>query len=869
LARPRSLLRIRSRLSRAAQVHERGCYSEEITGFFRLLTVRLLRSSRVDDAGNMGKLREWTARLPLALETFCQSWLTVVRLIAFAVAVRGVAAAAPNDITLRFAVFDHPEALDTLRQVLREFELANPGVKVNLENSDYNTYFHQLFAQYAAGVAPDVAMLDIPNIDRFAKRGILRPLNSFFCDVRGFDINAYYPEIVHACSYEGQLYVLPRDIAPQGLIYYNKRAFDDARIPYPDGTWTWDFQERPALREKDFLWVMHRLTKTDANGKVVRYGFLPDNEGLLTDTLVYSQGLSYIDDIDHVSELRFTDPRVIKTYGLVSDLIGKYGYVASSAEVAAYLSNPQEVFADGRAAMYQNGIWEVKYIRDYMKQHPDQAFDWDITLAPGFKTGQQAWPSGGSGYAMLSSTAHQREAWRLIAWMAGRPGMIAMAKSGISQPAIKSLARSEPWIPGPHTPPDERVPASRILTDVAVSHSVFGVRDENWNDIKNLTYDHNDNIFAGHLSPQGGMQANQDEGIHRLRDILREQNAPLFNWWAGGLLAAAIMCGLIGWVFMPPRGLVESNRQKRENRVAYRLLSPWFVGLILFSIGPMLFSLLMGMSSWDTVAPARWRGAGNFTEMFTQDPKFWPAMTLTVGYALCSVPITIGLALLLALLLNRNFRGTRLMRTCFVLPVIASPVALTLIWRKLLEADGGVVNALIYGPDGHRNLFGLGSFAAMLSGSTKPADWIGNDGLVVSAFTMMALLSAGTAMVILQAGLQSIPSDFKDVATIEGARPWQKLRFLTLPMLAPYLLFLCLSGFVGGFQLFSQPFIVASVVPGSATRFFQYYVYNTTFTNFRVGYGAALTWLLFLITFTFSLLQLRVNRSIYYEADHR
>jgi multiple sugar transport system permease protein len=792
-----------------------------------------------------------------------------LRRFAFVViALLGIGATArASDVTLRFADFDHPEAVETLQSCINSFQAANPGIKVVLEdNYDYNSYFSLLFAEGAAYVGPDVAMVDPSNYERFASRGMLTPLNQFFCDVNGFDINAYYPEMINAFTYNGKLYVLPRDTAPQGLIYYNKKAFIEAGIPFPDGRWTWDFGERPALKTRDFLWVVHHLTKYDADGKVVRFGFVPDSETLFTDTLVYSEGLSYIDDVNHITELRYSDPRVVKTYDFVAHVYTSLGYIPTGMQVGALFSTPHQLFEEGRAAMYQCGIWEVKDIRDYMKKHPEQAFDWDITLAPGFKTGQQAWPSGGSGYAMMSSTQHPREAWKLITWMAGPPGMTALAKSGIAQPAIKSLARSEPWVPGPDTPPEERVPASRILTDTAVSHSVFDIRDENWSEIKNLIYDHQGHINDGSEPAQVGLQAVQDDGVHRLRDILRDEAEPKFNWWCGGFFMAALLCSLIGWVVQPRRNQLVSKRQKAENRIAFGFLSPWIIGLAIFVVGPVLLSLVMGFTSWDYVSPARWRGFGNYAEMCIQDPRFWPSLQVTLGYLLLSVPFSTALALVMALLLDKRPKGAWLFRTCFVLPVLASPVAITLIWRQLFQPEGGMFNAVVYGPDGQRNLFGLGSLVSQLTSSPKPGDWLGSDKLYVIAFAIMSLLSVGTAIIVLHAGLQSIPSDLKDAAKLEGAGPWRKLRNLTFPILAPYVFFLVLSGVVGGFQLFTQPYVVMNSTYGDS-RFFSYFVYEDTFRSFRVGYGAALTWVLFLITGSFALLQLRLNRHIYYEAD--
>ena len=114
---------------------------------------------------------------------------------------------------------------------------------------------------YAGNTAPDVAMMDPGTFMALAKRKALLPLNEFFDSTPGFDIGAFYKPIVDAHSLNGVCYVLPRDIAPQGLVYYNKKLFREKGIPFPDGSWTWDFEVRPELREKDFLWVMRAIDR--------------------------------------------------------------------------------------------------------------------------------------------------------------------------------------------------------------------------------------------------------------------------------------------------------------------------------------------------------------------------------------------------------------------------------------------------------------------------------------------------------------------------------------------------------------------------------------------------------------------------------
>lgn len=164
------------------------------------------------------------------------------------------------EIVLRMASWEGDVALRIQRDAIDIFEQRHPGIRVKLENVDNGVYVQKLLTETAANVAPDVAMMGYEKFQPFAKRKVLLPLDKLAAGPDGVDLSQFYKQIIDVHRFDGSLYVLPRDIAPMGLIFYNKKLFRDAGIPYPDGTWTWDFKERPELKDKDFLWVMHRLT---------------------------------------------------------------------------------------------------------------------------------------------------------------------------------------------------------------------------------------------------------------------------------------------------------------------------------------------------------------------------------------------------------------------------------------------------------------------------------------------------------------------------------------------------------------------------------------------------------------------------------
>lgn len=793
----------------------------------------------------------------------------LLRLIGVAVwmaLVSGMAVAKP--VELRLVVWEGDEALRVLREVTKDFERANPNIRVKLENVDYRYYFQRLLSQVAGNTAPDVAILDPQNMQMFAKRGALRPLDPLIESTPGFALGDYYPPIVDVFRYQKSLYVLPRDIAPIGLIYYNKRLFREAGLKEPDGNWTWDYEPRPELGSQCFTYVMQQLTEKDERGRTQVWGFAPSWTGAWTDTVAFSSGARYVDNPEAFDKLNFTDPRITRAFDWVSELSSKKGWIPSQNELTSVVqSTAVDLFISQRVAMYQCGIWDVPRIRQALKPGSDKFFEWDITLAPGHidpATGKvvRAAPSGGSGYAILNSTPHPEEAWRLVQWMSGEPGMRAMAKAGLAQPAIKSLATGPDWIPGPGTPIEQQYPSNRIATDQAVPYVVLPPTADYWGEVSGLVFSKTESIYTGSATAEQALGEGNRIATARLETILKEEALPAFNWNIGGVVGLALFAAALAWVYIPERGKVRTKAERAEGRTSLLFLAPWIIGTLLFTVGPMIFSLLMSFANWDIIRPAEWRGMGNYQEAVAQDARFWQTVKVTAVYTAFSVPLGLVVSLLLALLLNVKVKGMPVYRTFFYLPALASAVASSLIWRKVFQPEGGLLNVLLFGADGQRNFLGLASW---LGTDGQLPNWLGNEQLALPSLIIMSLWGVGGGMVILLAGLQAIPDFYYEAATLDGAGLWQKFKVVTLPMVSPALFFTLITGVIGSFQVFTQGFVMTQGGPNDATRFYMLHLYDNSFGNLRMGYASALAWLLFVVVLLVTVVQWRLNKLVYYE----
>lgn len=294
-----------------------------------------------------------------------------------------------------------------------------------------------------------------------------------------------------------------------------------------------------------------------------------------------------------------------------------------------------------------------------------------------------------------------------------------------------------------------------------------------------------------------------------------------------------------------------TRRNFRRNLSGWLFASPWIIGFILWTVGPMLASLVMAFTNWDLITEPTFVGAQNFVTMFS-DSLVWKSLQVTTVYALLSVPLQIALGLGLALLLNTNIRLLRFYRTAFYLPSVLSGVAVALLWRWLFSTEFGLFNAM---------LANIG---------IRGPSWLGDPQWALPSLVLMSLWGVGAGTIIYLAGLQGIPTDLYEAAEVDGASSWVRFWNITLPMMTPVLFFTLVTGFIAALQVFTQAFIMTSGGPNNATLFYLLYIYRNAFEYFRMGYASALAWVLFIYILVLTLIVQRSSRYwVYYEGDDR
>ncbi len=294
--------------------------------------------------------------------------------------------------------------------------------------------------------------------------------------------------------------------------------------------------------------------------------------------------------------------------------------------------------------------------------------------------------------------------------------------------------------------------------------------------------------------------------------------------------------------------MFQLTRRQRSYLQGYLFIGPWLLGLVLLYLGPMLLSFYMSLTNWDLFTTAKFVGLANYQQMFFSDGLFWKSLANTAIYVGGRVPIVLLVALTVAILLNQEIPGRNFLRTAYYLPVVTPQVAMFLLWVWMFEPNVGLIN-----------------YVLSLVGISPGPQWLGHPTWAKPALIIVSVWSIGSIMVIFLAGLQGVSKQLYEAAELDGANNWHKIIHVTLPMITPVIFFNMIMGIIQSFQMFDKAFVMTSGGPANATLMYVLYLYNQAFLWFRMGYGAALAWVLFAILFIFTSIMFRRSAWVYYE----
>ncbi|HJR96590.1 MAG TPA: sugar ABC transporter permease [Actinomycetota bacterium] len=293
------------------------------------------------------------------------------------------------------------------------------------------------------------------------------------------------------------------------------------------------------------------------------------------------------------------------------------------------------------------------------------------------------------------------------------------------------------------------------------------------------------------------------------------------------------------------RGVRGVLREMRQEWTAYLFNAPGLILFAIFTVYALYTSFMLSFREWNLIEDEkRFVGLDNYREIL-QDSNFHEAIRNTVYFTIGSVPLTMAIALFLAILLNTQIRGLTIFRTAFYLPVITPLVVAAIIWTWLYQADTGMLNYYL-------QQFGI---------IDEPVYWLGNRATAMPAVIAMNIWKGiGFSMIVYLAGLQAVPQEFYEAAEVDGAGWWEKFRRITLPLIAPTTFFLLVINTVGAMKSFTQVFVMTQggpPGPGGATTTITYWIYQQAFVYFKMGYASALAYTTFFLLFAVSFMQFR------------
>lgn len=729
---------------------------------------------------------------------------------------------------------------EIVASLVEKFEAQNPDIRVNrIHASDYDAKLNTMFA---AGSPPDLFYLASGHLPKMAGMGLLEPLDDRIerdtLDTDQAWLDEFYPVLIEAFRYDGQrigegsLYGVPKDFTTM-LMYVNIDLFERAGVAVPYGGWTWErFDE--AMRQ------IARLE--DPTGEV--YGGVFATWPEVLRQLVWSHGGDFFAGADF-ADVTLDEPAAQSALHRIRRLRFDDKTIYNATTGDAQGLGEQEFYTGRIGVVGPIGRWRTPRFRSI------DSFEWDVVPVPHTPGAEPRNVIVTVCWAMSSASRHKEESFRLLKFLCGPEGQRLTARSGLAIPPTRVVAESDDFLQ-----PDQSPSNARLFVDL-IERAQLSQMPREAEFARYLGEEVDQAIRLDHLTPAEAAAQVEQRWIEEMRSPLRNRAFPPMRWGLiAGIAGAAILSGVaLLWWWLRKQKLGSIDRA--QERAGWLFISPWILGFLAMTLGPMVISLLLSVTQWTSMQPlgqARFVGLGNYTQLFTHDADFMQSLWVTFYYAALAVPVLQVAALLVAVLMNQAVRGIGVFRTVFFVPSVVSGVALATLWVMIFDNEKGILNRV------------LGVFLSPLH--LMAPDWFGTDAEVfaIPAFVIMALWGVGAGMVIYLAGLKGISVSLYEAARIDGAGCIRQFFTITIPMLSPLIFFNLVMGIIGSFQIFTQVYVMTGGGPGNATLVYVLKLYREAFEYHKMGYASAMAWILFIVLLALTLAVVKSSkRWVHYE----
>lgn len=795
---------------------------------------------------------------------FRAAWLPLLllALLALWIALEQSPEAKPDGVTLRWVINSQERDVRFAEAAKRAFEAKHPGIHIQFIKTNEG---RKVETMIAGGDAPDILSFGMDRVHYFVKARVVRDLTPFLTSADRDDLKRFFPVTLEPFRDGERLYGLPWGYVPF-ILFYNRDLFDRYGVEYPNDRWTWEDYRRAArrmTRDTDGDGTTDEFGASFAQWQDGYYAWFYQNGGRVLAPLT-KEGPNDAPSITKggpggVQRATFDDPRVVEAVAFLQHLTRKDRVMPT--EVNKPKQAGVNLFEAGRLAMHgPTGSFYIPTYREYRN------VDWDIASVPAGPRGRGTIVAP-IAFGVTTQSRHPREAWALVRFLSSPEGQEILADSGLFVPCRREVAFSPAVLNAPG-PPQNRYALVAMMDD-RKGRRPWGRTPpwsgDRWGDVQEEALNAKLGAFLFGTPKPGETPQSVCEAINRrANEILAEDRAayrgvpmPWHSILIGTLVILAAGSG--AWIAAVARAGRNSRRRRSEQAWGYLAIAPWLIGFLLFGLGPILFSVLLSFTRWNSLAPAdsaRFVGLDNYAWLLTgRDELFRKALCATLTYVLLSLPLYLVSGLLLALLMNSKLKGIALFHTLYYLPAVMPLVATAVLFNWVFRQQG-LLNYLLGG-------FGRIPFQQM-------PNWLGDPSWAIPAIVLMGLWGVGGGMMIYLAGLQNIPTQLYEAAQIDGAGVLAQFRAVTLPMLSPTLFFNLVMGLIGAFQVFTSAFVLfgGGAGPEDAALFYSFYLYRKAFEQFQIGYGSALAWILFVIILGCTLLVFRSSSLwVYYEGQ--
>ncbi len=384
-------------------------------------------------------------------------FFTLIALIFSGCSARPGDSAKTSPKIIKVSFWGSPEEIDIITSSIKPWQEQHPDIEIRFEHTPFSGYASKILTRIAGGAAPDIIATEVNMFVSFASKNVLEDLSPYAAQDTGFSVNDFFPTVIRRFTVKGKLFAIPRDTAPFACVFFNKKLFDEAGVPYPADDWTW----------ADLLEKAQALTKADNMGRVTQYGIY----GWAWQDFVYGAGGAIVDDVENPTRCLLDSPEAKKGLQFYCDLIMKHKVMPAPVALANLGMGIDIMFSSGRLAMFLSGIWETPSLRNH-------SFPWDVTMFPVGPTGLRRFGTGGTGYAILKSSRNKKESWEVIKALTDAAGQEQLAKKGLAQPARRAVAE------GPAFAENNDPPANKKMLNKAVEYVIYDPFHPRWREIE-------------------------------------------------------------------------------------------------------------------------------------------------------------------------------------------------------------------------------------------------------------------------------------------------------------------------------------------------------------------------------------------------